>query len=158
MNALRIIGKGFERLFRAAANIPFMLIHKELTDEIWDRLFQFIKFCFVGLSNTAISLAVYYIFIAVNRNWYIAGNAAGFIVSVLNSYFWNSRYVFKKKDEVGKTMIKTFAAYSTNLAIGTALLYLFVDILHISEIVAPLLNLVITVPLNFILNKVWVMK
>ena len=147
-----------EKALRAVVNVPFRLMRRPLTDDTWNKIFQFIKFCIVGVSNTAISLVVYYIFVLINKSWYIAGNAVGFVVSVLNSYFWNSRFVFKKTDEVGKTMFKTFAAYGTNLIIGTALLYLFVDILHISEFIAPLLNLIITIPLNFILNKFWVMK
>ncbi len=82
----------------------------------------------------------------------------GFVVSVLNSYFWNSRFVFKKQDEKTKTIIKTFLAYGTNLAIGTGLLYVLVDVLSLSEYVAPILNLIVTIPLNYILNKFWVMK
>lgn len=147
-----------EKCLRAVIGVPFRLVRRPLTDDMWNKIFQFIKFCLVGVSNTAISLIVYYVFVLINKNWYIAGNAVGFIVSVLNSYFWNSRFVFKKTDETGKTIIKTFAAYSTNLIIGTVLLYIFVDILHISEFIAPLLNLIITIPLNFILNKFWVMK
>lgn len=76
----------------------------------------------------------------------------------MNSYFLNSKFVFKKQDEKAKTIIKTYLAYGTNLIIGTGLLYLFVDILHISELVAPLLNLIVTIPLNYVLNKFWVMR
>lgn len=148
----------FEKFVRAVVGFFLRCIHKELTEEQWAGFMQFVKFCLVGLLNTAISLCVYYIFIAINAELYIIGNAVGFIVSVLNSYFWNSKFVFKKQDQKLKTIIKTFAAYGTNLVIGTALLYLFVDILGISEILAPLLNLIVTIPLNFVLNKVWVMK
>ncbi len=129
-----------------------------MRENIFQTFWQFIKFGIVGLSNTAISLGIYYLFIWINRNLYLIGNAVGFVVSVLNSYFWNSKYVFRKKDEKLKTLVKTFLAYSTNLLIGTILLYLFVEKLQISEVIAPLLNLVITVPLNFVLNKCWVMK
>ncbi len=129
-----------------------------MKENIFQTFWQFMKFGIVGLSNTAISLGIYYLFIWINRNLYLIGNAVGFIVSVLNSYFWNSKFVFKKKDEKVKTLVKTFLAYSTNLIIGTVLLYLFVEKLQISEVIAPLLNLIITVPLNFILNKCWVMK
>lgn len=148
----------FERIVRCVVGFFLKLFKKELTEEQWSAFMQFVKFCIVGLSNTAISLIVYYIFVLINPELYIIGNAVGFIVSVLNSYFWNSKVVFKKEDEKVKTIVKTFVAYSTNLIIGSALLYLFVDILSISEFVAPLLNLLITIPLNFILNKFWVMK
>ena len=57
------------------------------------------------------------------------------------------------------TLIKTFIAYgSTGIVLASVLLYVWVDILHISEYVAPLINLVITIPLNFVLNKLWAFK
>lgn len=148
----------FEKIVRKIISVLLSLFNKEWTDKQWQSFFQFVKFCLVGVSNTAISLGIYYIFLMINPDLYIIGNAVGFVVSVLNSYFWNSRFVFDKKDEKGKTIVKTFAAYGTNLLLGTILLYLFVDILHVSEYLAPLLNLVITVPLNYVLNKKWVMK
>ncbi len=148
----------FEKLVRTIVGAFLKLFGRELTEKQLQAFMQFVKFCLVGVSNTAISLAVYYIFIAINKELYFVGNTVGFVVSVLNSYFWNSRFVFKKKDEKGKTIIKTFLAYGTNLAIGTALLYMFVDIWRLSEIIAPLFNLIITIPLNFMLNKFWVMR
>ena len=111
MRTLNTLWAVFEKILRAIVNLPFKIMGRELTDEKWNGFFQFIKFCFVGVSNTAISLITYYIFIAINKDWYILGNAVGFVVSVLNAYFWNSKFVFNKKNEVGKTVLKTFAAY-----------------------------------------------
>lgn len=148
----------FEKNLRKIITPILHIFHIELTDEKWLEIIRFIKFCLVGVSNTAISLGIYYIFIFINQDLYIIGNAVGFIISVLNSYILNSKFVFKKTSEKSKTLIKTYIAYGTNLVIGTILLYLFVDIIKISEIIAPLINLCITIPLNYILNKKWVMK
>jgi len=38
------------------------------------------------------------------------------------------------------------------------LLYLWVDIVGISNIIAPLINIIMIIPLNFLLNKLWVFK
>lgn len=152
------LGELFERVVLSVASFGFRLVGKDMSGEQKKSFMQFVKFCLVGISNTAISLIVYYVFVLINKDWYIIGNAVGFIVSVLNSYFWNSKFVFKKDDERVKTIIKTFLAYGTNLIIGTVLLYVFVEICSMSEFVAPLLNLVITIPLNYVLNKFWVMK
>ncbi len=148
----------FEKVVLAVIGFILRIFGKKLTEEQEKSFMQFVKFCLVGVSNTAISLIVYYIFVLINPKLYIIGNAVGFIASVLNAYFWNSKFVFKKEDEKAKTIVKTFVAYGTNLVIGTVLLYLFVDILSISEFIAPLLNLIVTIPLNYILNKFWVMK
>lgn len=148
----------FETILRTVMNFLLDVIGKQMDESQWQEFLQFIKFCMVGVSNTAISLTVYYIFVIINKDLYIVGNAVGFVVSVLNSYYWNSRYVFHKKDEQAKTLAKTFGAYSTTLVLGTVLLYVFVEWMHISEFIAPLVNLIVTIPINFLLNKIWVMK
>lgn len=148
----------FERIVMAVVGGFLKLFGKELSEEQRAAFMQFVKFCLVGVSNTLISFGVYCIFVLINKDLYLVGNAVGFVVSVLNSYIWNSRFVFKKQDERVKTIIKTFLAYGTNLIVGTALLYVFVDVMEISEFISPILNLAVTIPLNFLLNKFWVMK
>ena len=58
---------------------------------------QFIKFGLVGISNTAISLAVYYIFLWINHSLYLVGSIVGFIVSVANSFFGIINMFLKQK-------------------------------------------------------------
>lgn len=121
---------------------------------------QFIKFGIVGLSNTIISFVIYYVLIYFEMN-YIIANTAGFIVSVLNAFYWNNKYVFKSDD--GKRgfirkIVKTFASYGGTFVLSTILLIIMVDYLNVSEIIAPIINLMVTVPLNFLLNKLWTFK
>jgi len=122
----------------------------------WSACVQFIKFGIVGLSNTTISLGIYYIFIFISKDFYLIGNIVGFIVSVFNSYYWNSKYVFKKT--TNQSFIKTTISYGSTFVLGVILLLLMVEVLGISEIVAPLFNLLITVPVNFLLNKFWAFR
>lgn len=123
---------------------------------------QFVKFGIVGVSNTLIAYVVFSACVFVEIH-YLLANAIGFSVSVLNAYYWSDRYVFKK--EIGEyrsaawTLIKTYIAYgSTGLLLASILLYLYVEELHISEYIAQLLVLVVTIPLNFIINKFWSFK
>lgn len=121
---------------------------------------QFIKFGIVGLSNTAISLAVYYLFVFISKDLYMLGNVAGFVVSVLNSFYWNNKYVFKTggKGKLLKKLGRTFVAYGGTFILSTVLLYLEVQVIGINEYLAPLINLCITIPLNFLINKFWAFK
>lgn len=122
---------------------------------------QFIKFGMVGVLNTVISLATYYILIHFNVN-YIIANTIGFMLGTLNAYYWNNRYVFKKEEDekrsTVKSGIKVFISYGFTFLLGTVLLILWVDILNIPEKIAPIINLIITIPLNFVLNKLWAFK
>lgn len=122
---------------------------------------QFIKFGFVGVLNNAISLIVYYITVFFQPNLYLLGNALGFIVSTLNAYFMNSRFVFhaeKSNKRDVKILIKTYAMYMVSLGLSTGILYILVEILSVHEKIAPIFSLTVTVPLNFIVSKLWVYK
>lgn len=119
---------------------------------------QFIKFGLVGLSNTAISMSLYYALVYLGVN-YLVANLIGFMISVLNSYYWNNRYVFNKTEEGHlKPIIKTYLAYGSTLLLSTFLLYVMVQQLGISQWIAPLLNLAITIPINFLINKLWAFR
>ena len=101
----------------------------------------------------------YYIFVFINRDYYIIGNTVGFVVGVLNSYFWNNKFVFQKTQKGNaRPLFKTFLSYGSTFLLGTALLFVMVHYLGISEMLAPLINLLVTIPLNFILNKYWAFK
>ena len=124
-------------------------------------LIQFIKFGIVGLSNTLISYVVYLMGVRFGMH-YLLASVLGFVISVLNSFYWNNKYVFQQGDEernLWLTLVKTFMAYAaTGLVLANILLYIWVDILGISEYLGPIINLVITVPLNFVINKLWAFR
>lgn len=128
-------------------------------DKLKELCRQFIKFGFIGVLNTAIYFAIYYLFIFLNKDLYIVGNTVGFVVSVLNSYYFNNKYVFEKKQEGNaRPLIKMFICYGFTFLISTALLWIFVNKFNISEKIAPIINLCFTIPLNFLLNKFWAFK
>ena len=124
-------------------------------------LIQFVKFGIVGLSNTLISYVVYVAGVRFGMH-YLLASILGFVIRVLNSFYWNNKYVFgqgKEERNLLKTLLKTFMAYAfTGLVLANILLYIWVDILGISEYLGPLINLVVTVPLNFVINKLWAFR
>jgi len=146
----------------------FRLIHKDLSEEEWTSFLQFIKFCLVGVSNTLISYALYTatVFVLTPLNFkydYVVANLISFILSVLWSFYWNNRYVFtideNSERSIGKALIKTYISYSfSGILLTNILSWLWIDVLGINKYIAPLINLIVSVPLNFILNKFWAFK
>ena len=124
-----------------------------------DSLIQFIKFGLVGVSNTLVSLAVYYLFYFIDHRLYLVGNVVGWIVSVANSFYWNNRFVFagteKGRGVILRKLLKTYFSYGATFLLSTLMLYVEVDILAWSGVLCPVLNLIVTIPLNFLLNKYW---
>jgi putative flippase GtrA len=125
-------------------------------------LIQFIKFGLVGVSNTIVSWAFYYFFLWIDEQLYMVGGFVGTVVSIANAFFWNNRFVFKDdnndlKNTIRK-LIKTYISYGGTSLLGMLLLYIEVEVFGISKALAPPFNLIITIPLNFVLNKFWTFK
>ena len=133
---------------------------KKLTDETWNVCEQFIKFLLVGCSNTVVVLVVYYIVVWIaGTKYYLLGQTIGYGVGILNSFFWNSRFVFSNAQESqGKAFIKMCACYGITYLLQMGVLYVFVEWLSMSEWLAPMIAIIITTPINFVLNKLLAFK
>lgn len=138
--------------------------NKQIKKEL---LVQFIKFGIVGVTNTAVSyvINVFSLFIMEKGNifqrWdYMIANTIAFILSVLWSFYWNNKLVFDMEGTSWKDMLKAlfkmYLSYAfTGIILSNVLSYLWIDVVHISKFIAPLINSVIGVPINFVLNKFW---
>lgn len=155
-----------EKIWKMTENIIRLVLTKimriDLQEEAFQKICQFIKFGVVGISNTLISYVVYVVFVAAGIH-YLIGSVAGFCMSVVNAYYWNSKYVFATENTGNqlwwKALIRTFIAYAgTGLILNNFLLIVWVDVLKINEVWGPIINLLITVPINFGLNKYWAFR
>ena len=119
---------------------------------------QFIKFGIVGGINTVLSYGIYFVGIRLGLH-YAAANFVAFVITVFISYVLNGNFVFKEDGGSRfdiKALLKVYASYSiTSLFLTTILLWFEVDILGLPEEIGPIINLFITVPVNFLLNKFW---
>ena len=144
------------------------LLHIRCSEAQQTALLQFVKFGLVGVSNTLISyvlnIAVLLSLRPFNLSWdYVAGNLVAFLLSVLWSFYWNNKYVFTLDDgqhrSVGKTLLKTYVSYAfTGIVLSNVLSFVWIELLGISKYLAPVFNLLISVPLNFLINKLWAFK
>ena len=157
-----------EGWIRTAIAAVFRLLHIPLKENTLQSLVQFVKFGLVGVTNTAVSYVVNILVLKLlqpyHLSWdYVAGNVVAFLLSVLWSFYWNNKYVFRKgegqKRNLGKALLKTYVAYGlTGIVLANVLSWVWINVFGISKYVAPLVNLVISIPLNFIINKFWAFR
>lgn len=148
--------------------IFFRILHIEVKERTVGALVQFIKFGIVGFSNSVVgyvlNIATLLLLKPYRVSWdYYAGNMIGFTLSVLWSFYWNNRFVFKLRDgekrNFALALVKAYLSYAfTGVVLSNILSYLWIDVLGISKMIAPLLNIVIGVPINFTMNKMWTFK
>ena len=131
-------------------------------EKIRNLLIQFIKFGIVGGINTVLS------YLITNGCYYLLdlheqiSNLVAFLITVYISFTLNSKFVFNENEEnrnYWKSLLKVYASYSiTGLFLTAILLYIEEELIGIPHYIATLMNLIVTVPINFILNKFWAYK
>ena len=125
-------------------------------------IFQFIKFGLVGISNTVVSWICYYVILWIDDDLYMLGSLVGTVVSIANAFFWNDRFVFKGKENDWKSRLKrlgkTYVSYGGTSLLSMLLLWVEVQLFGVNKVIAPIVNLLITIPLNFLINKFWTFR
>ena len=159
-----------DKIVRVIVGGFFHLLKKDYSDSTHEGMMQFVKFGIVGVSNTVISYLLYSVTLLGMKKAgvfphvdYLIAQIVAFVISVLWSFYWNNKYVFTMEEgesrNMWKALAKTYVSYSfTGLFLNSILLILWVQILGISEFIAPIINLLVSVPLNFIINKFWAFK
>lgn len=118
---------------------------------------QFFKFGIVGVINTLSSWLFYYSLLFLNVH-YIFSTTIGYMLSSIIGFILNKYWVFKNKNRVSSSLIKYIITYGSSYLLNVGLMYLFVDILNISDKISPIIVLFFTVPYNYIFSKLWVFK
>lgn len=154
---------GIEKIMRRVLKA----LHINISDELIGSLVQFVKFGIVGVSNTVVSygvnVAVLFVMKPYSIEWdYIVGNMVAFFLSVLWSFYWNNRFVFTVEDgqkrNIGRALLKTYISYGfTGIILTNILSGVWIHI-GISKFIAPIINIIICLPLNFIINKLWAFR
>lgn len=128
----------------------------------WQLIWQFIKFGIVGLSNTAVSMGIYYLFLWIDPKLYMVGSILGTVLSIANAFLWNDLFVFtgnpRNAASILKRLGKTYVSYGGTSILSNVLLWIEVSGFNLNKAIAPIVNLLLTIPLNFIINKFWTFK
>ena len=120
------------------------------------RYASFLRFCIVGAVCTALDAAIFYLM----RSYvpYRIALVTGYVLSLVVNYFLTVYWTFKSSPTV-RNAIGIVAAHLFNLFIvRMGLMYLFVDLIGMSDSIAYLPTLVISVVTNFVIVKFVVEK
>jgi len=123
---------------------------------------EIINYLIVGVLTTIVSIVTYWIFTKVFHVNYMVSNVISWIVSVSFAYITNKIFVFKSKSENEKDVlieIYQFFKYRIfSLCIDILLMYLFVELFNIDDMIAKIIVQVIVIALNYVFSKLFVFK
>ena len=157
-----------DKLIYTVCKLVAKILKKDQDENTVNSLVQFVKFGIVGVSNTVVSYVINVLVLLMMRpmnvSWdYFVGNVVSFLLSVLWSFYWNNKYVFTLEEgqsrSMGKALLKTYVSYGfTGIILNNILSWIWVSVMGISKYIAPIINLLASVPINFFMNKLWAFK
>ncbi len=105
------------------------LMEKNLKKTIW----QFIKFSAVGISNTLVDFAVYWLLTHLGTDYMLA-QVFSYSAGILNSYIWNSKWTFRKENSGSfGTVILFILVNIISLGVSLGVLWICKNTLGINE-------------------------
>lgn len=111
---------------------------------------EFFRFVFWGGMNTLAGYVLYALLLQFMP--YLVAYSVAFVLSVFVSYFLNSRFVFKQELQLRKAA-KYPVVYLAQYLLGTVLMYVLVQLLHVNKLVAPAIVVLLTIPVTFTLSR-----
>ena len=64
--------------------------------------------------------------------------------------------ILLEQRSIWKALLKTYVSYGfTGIILNNILLVLWVRVIGINKMLAPIINLIINIPINFFMNKLW---
>jgi putative flippase GtrA len=117
---------------------------------------QLVRFAIVGASGYAVNLILYALLVKVLGVEYLVAETVAWIVSAANNFVWNRHWTFKARDgqvhaQAARFFLVTLLALGANLIV----LRILVESAGMDKVVAEVLALGASTPLNFLGNKLW---
>jgi dolichol-phosphate mannosyltransferase len=119
----------------------------------WAQLF---KFGVVGASGYVVNLVVFAVLTGAADFHHIAAAVCSFCVAVTNNFVWNREWTFRARDgHAGFQAARFFTVSVIGLGFNLALLELLVSGLDVAELPAQAAAVALSMPVNFVGNKLW---
>jgi putative flippase GtrA len=124
----------------------------------FNNISQFLKFSFVGVLNTLITLLTIWVFVNVFSTSHYVANVMGYVLGVLNSFIMNKIWTFNHKSKTGATFIKFIGVFVITYLIQFSVLSLLLNFSKLDPFVSQILAMITYTILNFIINKKFTFK
>jgi putative flippase GtrA len=121
-----------------------------------DNWLQLIRFSIVGALGFAVNLVIYDIAFKGLGIHYLVAEALAWVLAAANNFVWNRQWTFKARDGlVHMQAIRFFVVSLVALAVNLALLRALVEAGGVDKLLAEVIALAASTPLNFLGNKLW---
>lgn len=130
--------------------------------KLYNKYKEQVLYIIFGVLTTLINFIVYIFFTRIVEANFLISNALAWFLSVVFAFFTNKVYVFDSRDFDIGFLLKEFIQFTVSRGItgllDVGLLYLFVSIMHIEDLISKIIIGIIVTLLNYIVSKFYVFK
>lgn len=130
---------------------------------------EFVSYVFFGLLTTVVSMGSFYVFnellgteVFLKDKNYLAANALSWVAAVLFAFVTNKIFVFRSKSWRAAVLGKEFAGFVSarlfSLLVDMGLMYLFVSLMGMGEMLAKFIVQIVIVILNYVFSKLFIFR
>ena len=114
---------------------------------------EYIKFNIIGISNFVVSQIFYITLLLIFKLHYITAYTITSVLSVIASYFLNSKYTFKNDNYSTKKLYLSVLVYVFEYIFNITIIILLVMMFDVNKIIAPLIAPIFSTPPVFFLMR-----
>ena len=130
-----------------------------MLNNLYKKYKEIINYLIFGGLTTVVSIVTYALFAKVFNIDYLISNVLSWVLAVLFAYITNKIFVFESKSKKNIKEITSFFFFRIiSLIMEMVILYIFVDMLHIDDLVTKIIAQVIVIVSNYVFSKVFVFK
>lgn len=111
---------------------------------------EFVRFIFWGGINTLAGYLIYALLLLFLP--YLISYSAAYVLGIFISYFLNAKFVFNQKLKLSRALTYPLV-YVTQYVLGLVSLYVLVEVFKLNRLLAPVLVVLITIPVTFFLSR-----
>lgn len=119
-------------------------------------------YIFFGICTTLVNVIVYYICAHIFDLSTALGTALAWFLSVLFAYITNKIFVFESKTkeifELFREICSFFICRVTTGIVDLAIMLIFVDVLHINDLVVKIVSNILVIVLNYLASKLIIFR
>ena len=134
----------------------------DIVKELFKKYKDVIAYLFFGGVTTLVNIVVYYLCAHVIKLSTVPSTIIAWIVAVLVAYITNRKWVFHSKvktfKEIFHEMMTFFECRIATGVLDLLIMYVFVDVLKLNDLVIKILSNIIVIILNYVLSKLIVFK
>lgn len=130
--------------------------------ELIEKYKEIIKYFIIGVATTALNYIVFALLINFANIEMHTSNIIAWFVGVIFAYITNKLFVFESKsfkfNVLGKEILSFGTARILSLVLEEIILYVFVNLLNMNQLIIKLIANVIVIIVNYVLSKFIIFK